>query len=986
MPDSHSLSSRPENAGGPDSALNRPIAAIMTAEVAQVGSGAMLGDAVAQMVGKRISSVLVVEGNRPLGIVTERDLLRVMRDGLPHDTPVARVMSTPLLTVHRSLDCLEAYQFMARNRMRHLVVVDDAGRLQGVVSETDFRRQLGLTQLARFDNAASVMTHEILHLPPDAHLAEAVAAMERQRASCCIVVVEDNRPVGIVTERDVARLYARHADPDRLPLKDVMSSPVLAVTADTPVSQVALKMLESRIRHLAVTDDAGRMVGLIDEHSLLHLTHIKLVDELIRKSGQASDLLQVRKAQLRATLENSPHVAVQWYDPAGRVIYWNKASEAFYGWTAEEAVGRMPDETIFTPEDFAGFRGVLDKIARSGCWVGPDEYHCRHRDGSIRTVLATVYAIPGEGGEPCFVCMDVDITARKAAEESLRLNAIVFEQAQEGIVITDADGFILDVNRAYSELTGYPREEVVGRHADHTKTDWQDEALYDDMWRVLRRDGRWRGEVWARRTDGTPFAGEMTASAVRDAAGRVSHFIGVFTDITQAKENERRLERMAHYDALTRLPNRVLLADRLQQSIARAERTGDMVAVVYLDLDDFKPVNDALGPAAGDRLLLVVAERLKDCVRGGDTVARLGGDEFALLLCDLEDQAHCERILTRTLSVLSQPVHLEGREAAVTASLGVTLHPLDQASPEHLLRHADQSMCQAKQSGRNRYHFYDPEQDQRAHARSEALARLEQALENREFVLHYQPKVDMRRGWVIGAEALIRWRHPERGLLPPAEFLPLIEDSDFAAAVDEWVMEEALRQMREWAAAGVVLEVSVNISSRCLQRADFLQCLTERLARYPEVPARRLQLEILETAALADIHHVARLIEQCGGIGVSFSLDDFGTGYSSLTYLKRLPTSGLKIDQSFVRDMLKDAEDRAIVQGVIGLAQAFSRQVIAEGVESAEHGLHLLQLGCDLAQGYGIARPMPAGILPAWIKAYQSPADWSESAVPVPRV
>jgi diguanylate cyclase (GGDEF)-like protein len=467
---------------------------------------------------------------------------------------------------------------------------------------------------------------------------------------------------------------------------------------------------------------------------------------------------------------------------------------------------------------------------------------------------------------------------------------------------------------------------------------------------------------------------------VRGTGGRPVRYIGIFSDISTLKAHQRELEQLANYDALTRLPNRMLLSDRLQVAMAQARRSREILAVCYLDLDGFKPINDGHGHDAGDRLLVEMGARLKAAIRAGDTAARLGGDEFVLLLQGLSDRAEAEHTLARILKVVSQPCRIGEQQVAVSASAGVAFFPQEGADADTLLRQADQAMYQAKQEGRNRFHVFDPAHDQRARSRRETIARIAEAIAAGELSLHYQPKVDLRRGRVVGAEALVRWRHPQRGLLPPSEFLPLIDDHGLAARLGEWVIENALRQGERWRAAGLDLAVSVNISGQHLQQADFAERLARLLAAAPGLPPDRFELEVLETAALGDIQGVSAIMEECRRLGVSLALDDFGTGYSSLTYLKRLPANVLKIDQSFVRNMLRDREDLAIVDGIVGLTEAFRRTVIAEGVESVDHGVMLLQLGCDLAQGYGIAHPMSADALPAWVRAYTPPPAWQELA------
>ncbi len=568
--------------------------------------------------------------------------------------------------------------------------------------------------------------------------------------------------------------------------------------------------------------------------------------------------------------------------------------------------------------------------------------------------------------------------ARKRAEAKLHLAANVFTHAREGITVTAADGTIIDVNDAFTRITGYSREEVLGHNPRILKSGRQGRGFYAAMWRDLTEQGHWYGEIWNRRKDGEVYAEMLTISAVRDEEGQTRQYVALFSDITPLKEHQTQLERIAHYDALTSLPNRVLLSDRLHQAMAQTLRRGQRLAVAYLDLDGFKAVNDSHGHDAGDQLLMLVAGRLKQALREGDTLARLGGDEFVAVLGDLADIESCVPMLTRLLAAAAQPADIDGAALQVSASLGVTFYPqAEEVDADLLLRQADQAMYQAKLAGKNRYHVFDAEQDRSLRGHYESLTRIRRALSEREFVLYYQPKVNMRTGRVIGAEALIRWQHPERGLLPPALFLPVIEDHPLAIQVGEWVIDAALSQMASWRGVGVDLPVSVNVSAHQLQQADFVERLREILAAHPELRPGDLELEVLETSALEDLSRVSTVIEECRAIGVSFALDDFGTGYSSLTYLKRLPVAQLKIDQSFVRDMLGDPEDLAILDGVVGLAAAFRRQVIAEGVETVEHGVMLLQLGCDLAQGYGIARPMPAQQLPDWVATWRPDPAWA---------
>jgi diguanylate cyclase (GGDEF)-like protein/PAS domain S-box-containing protein len=580
---------------------------------------------------------------------------------------------------------------------------------------------------------------------------------------------------------------------------------------------------------------------------------------------------------------------------------------------------------------------------------------------------------------PHILSITRDISQRKEAQEQQLLAASVFSNAREGILITSASFAIVSVNDAFTNITGYGREEVLGKNPSILGSGLQQASFYRDLWLNLKENGFWKGEISNRRKNGEVYAETLTISAVMDELGNIKNYVGIFSDISAIKEHERELEHMAHFDALTNLPNRVLLADRLRQSMSQAQRRSQPLAVVYLDLDGFKAINDKHGHEIGDQLLVAIASRMKQTLREGDTLARLGGDEFVAVLQDMDDIGASIPLLNRLLTAAYQSLQIGILDVQVSASLGVTFYPQSEdVEADQLLRQADQAMYQAKVAGKNRYKIFDATSDFSLRTHYESLGRIELALKQKEFVLYFQPKVNMRTGEIIGAEALIRWQHPQRGLLAPSEFLPVIENHSLAIDVGEWVIDTALAQIEIWREAGLNLAVSVNVGARQLQQSNFFDRLRKLLTARPSVKPSFLELEVLETSALEDIAQVSRLIESCAEIGVTFALDDFGTGYSSLTYLKRLRVNVLKIDQSFVRDMLDDPDDLAILEGVIGLAAAFRRQVIAEGVETIAHGTLLLQLGCDLAQGYGIARPMPANELLSWAATWQPDSAWSE--------
>lgn len=568
------------------------------------------------------------------------------------------------------------------------------------------------------------------------------------------------------------------------------------------------------------------------------------------------------------------------------------------------------------------------------------------------------------------------LTALQKNADDMRLSASVFEHAHDGIFITNPEALIIEVNPAFTEISGYSREEAIGKTPAELNFACNEPHFFDHLWQSTASTDDWKGESQNKRKNGEIYIASLDLFVVRDAQLQVSHYVGVFSDITVDMKHRDNLEHMAYHDPLTQLPNRTLLADRLQQSLAHAQRMGEILAICYFDLDDFKEVNDQHGHEVGDQLLIELANRMRDCLRESDTIARMGGDEFALLLCGLNSIEECDFALDRLLNAINQPFILDDITASVSASIGYTIYPSDKSTPDTLLRNADHAMYQAKLNGGRCYHLFDAEHDRYTRGQRQVRERIETGLIANEFCLHFQPKVDMQRGQVVSMEALIRWQHPELGLRLPDEFLPQIEHTDFIINLGEWVILETLRQMHAWQSAGLNIRVSVNIAARHIMQVNFAQRLDELLSFYTDIDPSQLELEITETAMIEDIARVTQNMHSCKALGVSFALDDFGVGYSSLTYLRRLPIDVIKIDQSFVRDMLHDSDDLALIAGVISLSREFNLKLVAEGVETPEHGVQLLRMGCNVAQGYGIGHPMPASQVTDWVLAYEPDKNW----------
>ncbi len=709
---------------------------------------------------------------------------------------------------------------------------------------------------------------------------------------------------------------------------------------------------------------------------------------------QAEDRSRKLTARLHKLASHVPGFLYQYQlntDGSSRFSYASPGIKAIYGVSAEAV--EHDAEAVFAmlhPDDCAAVRESIRHSAEHlSQWH--ERYRVNHSDGRLLWVEGHATPEHQADGSTVWHGYIHDVTDQVQAESVLKTTnhalshanneleqlATVFTHASEGIIITAPDGAILNVNHAFCQITGYDREELIGQNPRLLQSGRHTAQFYRQMWHSLSATGHWSGEVYNRRKDGKLYIQQLTINAVHNTDGSIRHYVGLTSDITVQKEHQQQLDYLAQYDPLTQLPNRMLLTDRLLQAMAQTVRRDAQLAIAYLDVDGFKTINDAHSHAIGDRLLCALTERLQSILRASDVLGRLGGDEFAIVLPDLPDTESCRATLDRILQAVSEPFVLDETQVTVSASLGVTFYPQAEAiDADQLLRQADQAMYQAKLAGKNRYHIFDMVHDRAMRDHHESLERIQQALDAQEFVLYYQPKVNMRSGQVIGVEGLIRWQHPERGLLAPIEFLPAIDNHPLAVAVGHWVIETALTQLEIWQQAGLDLSISINIGADQLKQADFVTHLKQHLAAHPQVHSRHLELEILESSALEDITQVFEIIKQCQAIGIEFALDDFGTGYSSLTYLKRLPAQILKIDGSFVRDMLVDPDDLAILTGVLGLAAAFQRQAIAEGVETVRHGERLLELGCELAQGYGIARPMPAADIPGWIRRWQPPVSW----------
>jgi diguanylate cyclase (GGDEF)-like protein/PAS domain S-box-containing protein len=649
-----------------------------------------------------------------------------------------------------------------------------------------------------------------------------------------------------------------------------------------------------------------------------------------------------------------------------RIVSVNRRCEELFGYEPGAMTGSSTAIVFPTAFDFEAAGARQYSTLAAGEYFS-EERHYRRKDGTLFWCMVSGCAIDQSRANEGSIWVYADITARKEAEEKLRLSATVLEHIADGVMVIDARGVIVAVNPAFTQITGYTEAEAIGRDRTLTRSGRHDAAFYQALWDDLQSTGFWRGEIWNLRKNGELYLEWLTVSAVRDNKGAISHYVGVFSDITLVKESQEKLDHLAHHDALTQLPNRLLFHDRLHHALQRAARENEQLALLFIDLDRFKNVNDTLGHHIGDELLQQVATALQDKLREGDTLARLGGDEFIVLLENVDGQYGASLVAEKLVGMFEQPFMVAGHELFVTCSVGISLYPADALDLNMLIRNADVAMYQAKARGRNGYRFYAPSMTGEGVERLRLETYLRRSLEKEEMFLNYQPQVEIDTGRLIGVEALVRWNHPDLGLVPPSRFISLAEDTGYINQLGKWVLIQACRQMVRWQEAGLhVPKMAVNLSARQFERGSIATMVGDVL-RETGLEPHRLQLEVTESVIM-NTGDALVFINDLHSIGVGLAIDDFGTGYSSLAYLKQMPVQTLKIDRSFIKDISTDVNDEAIAIAIIQLGKSMNLSVIAEGVETGEQAAFLLRHGCNLAQGYFFSRPAaPDDLLERWL-------------------
>ncbi len=1071
--------------------MDRNISEIFTRHPISVPPHTCVQECISIMKAHRISCLLVTEDEKPVGIYTERDMVLTLSQRIDLNTvEICELMSAPVIVAGHEISVFEASYILTINHVRHLVITNDEGRTEGVITQTDIITKRGLNYFGGRENIHNLMIKKMLTVTKETPVLTVVEKMDRYNAGCAIVE-EDHKPVGILTEKDMASLMLLGAQIEALTMSDVMSTPVKTIPLDITAYEAIKLMNQYRVRRLVVIDENMQTAGILIQDNIIRELEGNYI-HFLKRILKARDIgLKKTKAKLleqshylENILRSSIDMAIIATDLDFKITYFNPEAERIFDRSAVAVVSQGLVKTLAIKElsaaklkqakkqiskngeycfsltlDVSGENRIISaritdirdnegqrfgytlmsrditeqrlaekenehSIARLNAtldsttdgilvmnsdgeytgfnrqfidlWEVPKALLAHEKsDRAIRYCLKKLQeseAFMGTLGNLAehpnqesfdilyfkngriFECASKpqvlnkvgvgrvwsfrDVTAKRKADEKLLLASRVYESAIEGIMITDADGTIKSVNRAFTTITGYTEQEAVGKNPRMLRSNRHKPAFYKKMWREILSTGRWQGEIWNRRKNRETYPEHLTISSVKNDEGNAIRYVGVFYDITDIKAHEEEIRHLAYHDPLTKLPNRLLFQDRLTQAIARADRKGAKLAVIFLDVDHFKDLNDRLGHYMGDLFLQEVSTQFKNCLRTGDTVSRFGGDEFTILMEEISGVEDASTIAQKTLNLFNKTFRLEGNDVYLSVSIGIAIYPDDGRSPEVLKKNADTAMYHAKAEGRNNYQFFKPEMAVRVKERVTLETDLREALIKDEFRVRYQPITDLNTQSTTELEALVRWKKSGGQVITPGYFIPIAEESGLIVPIGTWVLHQACRQTAAWIEQGMrTLRISVNLSARQFREKHLLDTI-ERTLEETGLSPESLNLEITESVMMEDMDASIQTLKRFKEIGVCISMDDFGTGYSSFTYLKRFPIDILKLDTTFIRDIVDDPDAAKLAAGMISLAKGLRLQVVAEGVETEQQLAFLKEHGCDKVQGYLFHEPL----------------------------
>lgn len=936
-----------------------------------------IADALEMMAELSISSVIIVDDlNHPVGIFTERDALRIVADLTSVETPLNEVMTRKPFCVDDTLYLHDAYALMEDKGYRHLVVVNEDGLFAGVVSEGDFLRHIGFEQLGKFKVVSEAMSSSPLIVALNTSLVEAAAAMAERKCDYA-VVLDGANPVGIITERDITHWCAQKEICDTT-VNQLLHRNIRLIHKEIPLQEAAVLMEEHGIHQLIVVDEVGSLVGLLSRHDVLHAVHGAYFEYLIRVIDQKNETIEkmgLHKQELHYEIESVSKSARKWHTlfealPDGvvllesatmRAVEFNETAYRMHGYSAQEfALLTISDYCATeTPEETQAHVEAIEREGR-------DSFETRHRtkSGELIDMLVNVIAIE-LGGRSHMIAVFRDITEQKKAAQSLEDQSsflrTLLDNIPDLVFAKDLEGYYIAGNKMFERFIGAKESDIIGKN-DFDFVAPELAQFFRDNDKAAISAGRPRNnEEYLNFADGS-YQGtfEVTKVPMRDSSDAITGLIGIARDITQRKLYEERLETLANYDPLTGLANRALFQSHLQNSIDKAKRHQTQMSLLMFDLDRFKDINDSYGHSAGDELLQIVSKRFLGRLREGDMISRLGGDEFAVIIENTVRPEDAGKLAEEMIGALAEEYRLSGGAVLhIGSSVGIAVFPDNGKDSATLLQNADAALYKAKSEGRGVYRYYTDELTDSARKRIECETRLRRAIINQEFEVYYQPQVHIATGRIVGAEALIRWNCPVRGVVSPVEFIPIAEETGLIGEIGEWVLNETCRQGKIWLDQGHRLTLAVNLSAHQVRHQNIPE-IVDKALDVSGYPADRLELELTESALMQREEETVEMLHALRARGIRLAIDDFGTGYSSLSYLKRFPIDVLKIDKSFVDDIPFENDDMAIVTAIIAMGQALGFQVLAEGTEREEQIAFLKEKGCTMYQGYFKSPPIPA--------------------------